>query len=1376
MSRKTEPGLGLPRRQLRFVAPPSLGAGHGAARRLEAVLARHLSALESVEVTVVESYAELGRLLTAGHADLGWAPPLVGARVEANGGRMLARSVRLGAATCRAALIARAGGAVDPSSLVGLRAVWVDRESTCGYLLPRAWIRGLGFDPDRIFSEERFVGTYAAAVQEVALGRADVTSVYAASASARRPYIGIDDLPPATRALLSPIALTVEAPNDGVVAAPGLDDETAAYLRRRLVSLTDDPEGPGVLAEIFHADSFEDPPEHGPRAMQELVLATFGLGSTPTACSACGARVPREARYCDRCGAPIRRASWVPPPLAGPASIDPASMGGRASGPQSQRAPDLGEGSWFEERKLATVLFGDLSSFTDLSSRLEPDAVRELANACFEPLSAEIERHGGRVVKYIGDGVLAVFGVPKGQEDDPRRAVTAALSMRHRLSEVSKRLEPRLGAPVRMRIGINTGWLMVGTVGGRGQLDVMGWTVNVASRIEGVAHADEILIGHATHRLCEGDFDVEALGPMRLRGVSEPIPLYRVLGERVEDSRASEGKPRTLAVLREAELDAIERAFDEVVAQSSPRVVEIVADSGLGKGRLVDLFCARVAAGPARPEILRAGGVLGATEAAAPLSLFERLLRRRFGVRGDEAAAAVRDRLVRGVAAAWEPGDPAAARPATLLAELAAFVAPSGSDVPASSREPMGSPEAVIGALAAWLRRLGESRPVCLVLSNLQWADDRSLDLVEQLPRHLAGAPVFFLLTARPEIADRGRLADSRVEHRPLPWLPGALRMSLGALPHDVMSRWLESLTGDARLPERLQAELIARAEGNPEFLRQLVRLLVDRGALLVGDDGRPAGLRPERLGAIELPETVQGALQARLDGLPWAEREVLRRAAVVGRIFWLGALEALCEAQSPGPSEVAALCESLEAKGLVREARTAVLAGERELEFATQALRDITYQSIPRHAREAAHLRIASWLRERGGAARVAYAEIAGHLAAGGAVEEARSAYVQAARHAARLFANEDAVRLFERALDGWVDARLAERATVRRELAALLGRAGRYDEALASLDAAQHDLEALGVPEGDPTLGWIEIERARILKDRGDNAGVVAAVDRGLAVAGRGQAGVLSMMLYALRAFARFEQGDVAGARADCEEGLRIGEGRAGRGATRAQATARLYNTLGGIHLVAEGDLDGAARCYEHARRLRASIGDEQGELDALVNLGAIAFERRAFADAASLFERGLALARRAHWVKYVAVCESNLGQARLCAGDAAGALSTLEEAERLAEQAGMVEVRADTARALAEAELAVGRAELALSCAERAVELARDAKSPRFEAAAHRVAIDALAAGALAEGGAERAREHRAAAAALLRGVSGAAAEAEIAALDARVAAIR
>ncbi len=261
-------------RPLRIVLPASRGADRAdqAANRLADFLSKPLAGRFEVLVHVAPTYVQLASDLMAGRADAGWAPPLVCARVEAHGGRALLRALRGGSPTFRAALLRRRGAPITAELSEGLTAAWSDRDSTSGYLLPRAWVRSRGLDPARVFAKERFFGSYVAAAEEVAAGRADVTAVFAAPADARRAFSGLDELPESLRQLLEPFAWTAETPNDALVAAPAASPATARALQEAIATAAVSGEGRRVLGEVFDAEGFEPAPPDSYRALYSLVL------------------------------------------------------------------------------------------------------------------------------------------------------------------------------------------------------------------------------------------------------------------------------------------------------------------------------------------------------------------------------------------------------------------------------------------------------------------------------------------------------------------------------------------------------------------------------------------------------------------------------------------------------------------------------------------------------------------------------------------------------------------------------------------------------------------------------------------------------------------------------------------------------------------------------------------------------------------------------------------------------------------------------------------------------------------------------------------------------------------------------------------------
>jgi class 3 adenylate cyclase/ABC-type phosphate/phosphonate transport system substrate-binding protein/tetratricopeptide (TPR) repeat protein len=1340
---------GLP--LMRFVFPASLGPER--ATRQAVLLKEWLAPLFSdrfdVEVVAVEGYAALGRELLSGRALLGWAPPVVAARVELYGGHGLLRPVRLGGEGHRSALVCRRDAAFDLDHLVALKAVWADRDSAAGYLLPRAWVRSHGHDPDQAFAEERFAGSYRAALDEVLAGRADLTALFALPGDAPLAVPTLQELPAEARAQLQVLAFTGPAPSDELVAGPGVDGRLRELLQRRLLEVSQTAASREVLKQVFDAEALAESRGGANLLIDDIVLAASGLAGAAQACTACGARLSAHVRFCGHCGAPAGREGSA---SAGPDKPPPTA-------PQGAQAA-----RWAEERKLATVVFADLAGFTDLSSRLEPDAVQELANACFEPLTQEIERRGGTVIKYIGDCVMAAFGVPIGTEADAVRAVQAGLAMTARLAERSALIERRYGAALNVRVGINSGLVMVGAVGAgeRAALDIMGAPVNLASRIQSAARPGEVLLGPSTQRLVQGQFELEALPAVQLKGLAEPVPLFKAKRERTEEqpAPASTGGLDAPFKLRERELLALVSAYERVARAQQSALLLLVGEVGLGKARLLRDLRDRLAADPRRPEVLAAGAMLGPTSAPPPpLALIGRLLRVKFAVRADEPVTQARARVVQGVVGEYTASELDEARETAGLLADACGLCPAEAPLPVAQSAEVK--DRVFRAFADWVDHLARQRPVCLVLQNLQWADDTSLDFIERLTRSTSERPVLVVAGTRAEFEDRHPHWLGHAHH--------GERLALAPVGPEPMRRFVEFLLAEVPgAPESIKHELVTRSEGNPECARDFVRLLIDRGAIVVRGDG-PWQWHAERLGQIALPETVQGVVQARLDALPPAEKDVLKRAAVVGRIFWQGAVETLTP--EPSRAAVSALLSSLEARGLARPRHPSALQGQPQFAFRTMALRDIAYRSLPRGEREAAHRKVASWLESQGQLWDEGDAMIASHFEEGGTPERARRHLIEAARHAAGMFAHREAVGFYERVLRPWTGSDdLGQRADVRRELGAVLNAMSRYDEAFAALDLAEKDARLGGGTEAGTRLAWVEGQRSVAHKDSGRPAEALASLDRALFLL-EGQDGLARMTLLGQRAFIRAARGDETGAEADCTEGLRIAPLITDRSEAWFVAAVRLNNSLGMSHFYA-GRLDEADGFLHTALALSSSTRDLRSRWGLATNLGAIAFDRKDFARATTFFERALADARKCQRPAMVATSLNNLGQARMGFGDIAAAVRYLEEALSLAKEAKVPDVHSDSARALAEALLALGDFDRALERATEAIEYARAGGVPRNEALAHAAAMDCLLAGAQRDPeGLTSARRHLEAATQLLRGSNRATAAAEIAELEQR-----
>jgi class 3 adenylate cyclase/tetratricopeptide (TPR) repeat protein len=1021
-------------------------------------------------------------------------------------------------------------------------------------------------------------------------------------------------------------------------------------------------------------------------------------------CPDCGRTLAQGDNFCGRCG---RRLSATESPAgAAEASALPA---------------------WTEERKLATVLFGDIAGFTRVSSRLEPDEVWTFANTIFGPLAREVELRGGTVVKYIGDSIMAVFGVPRSSEDDAVRAVEAALAMRRRLAELSPEVESLYGAAISMRIGLNSGLLMVGTVGLGSNLDVMGTTVNVASRVESLGRPGEVLITDQTFRAVAGAFDCESMGLVNVKGIEEPLGVHRVLGERTETVRVSSPMTAGEQFLRGDALAELEASLDTVCRTARMRVVRVVGETGMGKNRLLDEL-ERVAVDRA-VRTVRVGAGRTAFAGAGSLALIGRVVREAVGVRANEPVAAARARVIEALVSAWPPGARAEAEPAAaLLADAAAI---RGRTTGYGAFSPGAHPhDSRMAAFSDWIENLARQRPLLLVLEDLEASDEASLDLLERMLRGASALPTLVVLSYQPQL-----------ENRRLGWLddlPNVDRLELTAIEPAALRTLVEALLSDVTgVPESVKDAIVARSEGRPQYAMEIVRLLRDRGVVTAEAETAPHW-NAERFRQIELPDSVLGLVQARMDALPALEKEVLKRASVVGQSFWRGSLEHLF-AEELAPGEIESALSTLISMALLHGKSTSSLGGEQEFEFRSQALRDVAYRSIPATPRQRWHRRIARWFESQGVLWEGGHGAIAAHLEAGGVPEQALEHYVSAARHAQFLYDARRAAEFYQKALSVWPDGfEPVERATARRELAGALTLIGRFEEASEAVRRATAEFDAAEVPQDAESRAWVDLTLAYLQKTTGEIEASLRTFDRAVARLEGQPPSLVQMWIFGQRASQRLAGADLDGARSDCEVGLAIAEQMTHRDDAWRHGRWMLVNVLGGI-MFRTGRLDEAEDRYRDALAVLGSANNPRGRYVAHVNIGAIAFERGRFDEASASFGDALSLSRKLGWSKDEAICLNNLGQTHLAAGHLDEATELLGDALRVAAGSPLLDVLADGGRALAETYLRRAEPERALAEARRAIDAARRGGHPQFEGEAHAVATECLLAGAApADGG--------------------------------------
>jgi predicted ATPase/class 3 adenylate cyclase len=569
-----------------------------------------------------------------------------------------------------------------------------------------------------------------------------------------------------------------------------------------------------------------------------------------------------------------------------------------------------------EVRKTVTIVFSDLKGSTAMGEKLDSEAVREVMSRYFDEMRDALERHGGTVEKYIGDAIMAVFGLPRLHEDDALRAVRAAAEMRDRLAALNVELEQRWGVTVGNRTGVNTGEVVAGDPT-TGQRLVTGDTVNTAARLEQAAPTNDVLLGDSTYRLVRHAVDVESVEPLELKGKAERVPAYRLVS--VNEAEVVERHHDSPLVGRARELDTLESELEGATRDATCRLVTILAQAGVGKSRLIEELSRR-AAGQA--TVVR-GRCLPYGRGITFWPLVE---------------------IIRTAARILDEDTPEQAR-----VKLTALAGPGADDIVArvASAVGLGGPDYSVDEVFWATRKLFEllasRQPLIVVFEDIHWAELSLLDLIEHIATRSSSAPIFLVCAARPDL----------LEHRSNWSQLNAQIVELGPLSDEESVLVAEHLLGDAAIPADARARIVAAAEGNPLFVEQLLSMLIDDGLLRRHDGGWVA---TGDLSELSIPSTIQALLAARLDLLSPQERAVIEPASVIGLMFERSPLTELVP--EPVRPEVGIHLASMTQKQLVRPQHEQ----DTLYRFHHILVRDAAYQGILKRARAGLHERFADW------------------------------------------------------------------------------------------------------------------------------------------------------------------------------------------------------------------------------------------------------------------------------------------------------------------------------------------------------------------------------------------------------------------------------
>jgi class 3 adenylate cyclase/tetratricopeptide (TPR) repeat protein len=734
-----------------------------------------------------------------------------------------------------------------------------------------------------------------------------------------------------------------------------------------------------------------------------------------------------------------------------------------------------------EQRKLVTVLFADLVDFTVLSRELDAEDTRTVVGRYFAAWQKAIDEAGGVVEKFIGDAVMAVFGLYRAQEDDARRAVRCALAMRTALAELADDVQATYGVRLRMRVGVDTGDVVVSALGERAghEFVAVGPTVNRASRIQSAAPPDGVLISADTHRQVRGWFTFEPLPGLQLKGIDRPTDTYLVLSERPHGFRLDraggvEGvESRTVG--RDVELHRLQERFADVVDDGRWKVMTIVGDAGVGKSRLLLEFDQWLGEQPDSLWWFR--GRAFPSGQHSPGALLRDLMATRLGVQESDPVEVVRHKLAEGMAVAFGEGDQAR-QAARVLGAWLGFAPDDGTGPGPVPRDPQALRGQATDWLARYFARLSERAPVVVLLEDLHWADDGSLRWIDAADDVLTEARVFVVATARPVmLEERPHWGEGLAHHMRLTLQPLSRRESRALL--------AELLQRVDDVPPALVDVVVQTAEGNPFYIEELVTWLVDEGVVVPGPERWT--VVTDRVEQLSVPSTLRGVLQARIDALTTTERRVLQRASVVGRVFWDDAVNHLRTRTDAAEPESDITLERLRRKEIVFERELSAFEATREFLFKHALLRDVAYDGVLRAQRAAYHGLAARWLAdisERSHRAGEFAALIAEHHDRAGDADAAHW-YLRAGRQALAVHALEEATRLLSRGIDV-LEAATATTEDADRDAQALrfdllLERQTAYDRR-GERELQQQDLARLAsaLPQGDPARS-VRLDLAR-------------------------------------------------------------------------------------------------------------------------------------------------------------------------------------------------------------------------------------------------------------------------------------------------------
>lgn len=897
-----------------------------------------------------------------------------------------------------------------------------------------------------------------------------------------------------------------------------------------------------------------------------------------------------------------------------------------------------------EQRKVVTVLFADITGFTAMSEKMDVEDVSLMINNLWARLDILITSHGGKIDKHIGDAVMALWGADVAREDDPERAIRAALAMQADVSQASVTgAQEGVTGRLALRIGIHTGPVLLGEVGVKGEFTAIGDTVNTASRLEHAAPPGQVLISHETYSQVRGLFETQPQEPLAAKGKTELLRTYLVRRARPRSwrtvTRGIEGV-QTPLMGREVEMTALQNAFQALLTVSRSRRIVLVGEPGVGKSRLLNEFEGWLERQPGARLMLR--GRATAEIQTTTYGLLRDVFANYCDIREADSAAVALVKFRAGMNEFLEP------RKADLVGQMIGFDF-SGSRAVQNLLGSASFKRVASGYLMGLFHLAAASWPTILLLEDVHWADDPSLEFIENLLSEVATGRLLVICLARPALFDRHPNwgMEQAVEQ-------DSTRLELNPLaPEDSRALVDAILQRVENVPADLRELVVTAAEGNPYYLEELIKKLIDDGVIVTNSDAAPdAGqgswrVVPERLAGLRLPPTLFGMLQARLDSLPARERQVLQQASVVGREFWDATL-AYLEHKGSLPSgdnltshsqELETALQFLGEREMVFRRESSTFEGTQEYFFKHNALREVAYETLLLKMRRSYHAQVAAWLEATAGERLGEYLGlIARHYELAGDARRAAEYLRRQGEEISKVNAYRSAAGVFLRALELLPETDIAERANLLERIGSAYSMDGENFKAGEYLQQALDLAREHGYPEVEVaalnSLGRTALEL-------GDYEQSETALRQALSLAR--QLGDRPNAARALRNLGViiWQWGQIVEGRRCAEESLAIY-----RELEQPQGAAEALNLLGVIGNTGSTDTSESIQHFQEALEIFRQIGDRRGEGTCLNNLGDAGWRSGDYRSARNYFEQALEIARETNDRHSVALALLNLG----------------------------------------------------------------------------------------------------------------------------------